>query len=496
MTEIAGNGRLAFRFVTIWTKGCQIREECLYFVLPDDPDFCKEVSKMEVSFGFVMPASFNTMGMVHGMIYQESWPQVYHILYDIFFRFRSFSDKLHEHILYKRPLLSIFSLLEMVTDNPWYLADASYHVLYARDDKDAEDMSYIWRYLYQKRYLPVDIISELVRSGGLDEMNNHKKAYIPDKDPFTIPFVSNTICPKDTVVGHFYIIGFYHPPSVVEVEIAQFFGSVLEQIYESYREMVPTYGRIYDNYFLDLLEGKAEVSTERTHELLNMLGFGQTDRLLLAVTEAKEDFLNHQGIIDRLKLPLIEERFFCRCFPYHNRLVILFNLTMSCQKKGYHEKDFFREFSREFLKDSYLAGLSDTFRADKELPFLRRYYLQANSALSAISEKSKPYLFYEQIAIKGLFDEIKKNLPDGYHAFSHPAISILKDYDKLHDTELLKTLKCYYLCNRNMVHTASRLFIHRNTLMNRMDKIKALTAIDPADYDTGIRLMILFSLED
>ena len=48
----------------------------------------------------------------------------------------------------------------------------------------------------------------------------------------------------------------------------------------------------------------------------------------------------------------------------------------------------------------------------------------------------------------------------------------LQEYDQAHSTALLHTLCVYLLQEQNLHATARQLFIHRNTLVYRLEKIK------------------------
>ena len=63
--------------------------------------------------------------------------------------------------------------------------------------------------------------------------------------------------------------------------------------------------------------------------------------------------------------------------------------------------------------------------------------------------------------------------------------------DEQKGTNYAKTLVCYLKNNCNSTHAANELFIHRTTLLHRLDKINELVSInfdDPAQ-----KLMILLS---
>lgn len=74
--------------------------------------------------------------------------------------------------------------------------------------------------------------------------------------------------------------------------------------------------------------------------------------------------------------------------------------------------------------------------------------------------------------------------------FMHPAIKILRKYDGENGAELIKTLEQYLICGGNVVRTAKALFIHRNSLMYRLDKIQQLTGLDLLDVKEKVRLFL------
>lgn len=53
-------------------------------------------------------------------------------------------------------------------------------------------------------------------------------------------------------------------------------------------------------------------------------------------------------------------------------------------------------------------------------------------------------------------------------AFIHPMLRRLQEYDQAHSTALLHTLCVYLLQEQNLHATARQLFIHRNTLVYRL----------------------------
>lgn len=62
-----------------------------------------------------------------------------------------------------------------------------------------------------------------------------------------------------------------------------------------------------------------------------------------------------------------------------------------------------------------------------------------------------------------------------------PKIMELLRYDAIHKTEYYHTVKAYLECNLNLARTSEVLFIHRTTLLYRLERIKQIFDIDFKD---------------
>ena len=70
------------------------------------------------------------------------------------------------------------------------------------------------------------------------------------------------------------------------------------------------------------------------------------------------------------------------------------------------------------------------------------------------------------------------------------SIRSLVEYDKQNATNMVETLDCYFACNCNVSETAKALFIHRNTLIYRIDKIKSILGRDLKDSEEQLGLRV------
>ena len=82
------------------------------------------------------------------------------------------------------------------------------------------------------------------------------------------------------------------------------------------------------------------------------------------------------------------------------------------------------------------------------------------------------------------------------------SLKTLKEYDEIHQTDLLATLNAYFDCNCNARLAASTMFIHHKTMLYRLNKMAELCKINLADSDErmhlalGIKILKLLSQQD
>ncbi|WKB37245.1 helix-turn-helix domain-containing protein [Terrilactibacillus sp. S3-3] len=118
---------------------------------------------------------------------------------------------------------------------------------------------------------------------------------------------------------------------------------------------------------------------------------------------------------------------------------------------------------------------------------IRRSYQDAVHAMEAgkRSRLLSPY-FYDDLAIKvdlmatGFTPYTKTRLQEMSKVF----------FAHDHDRTLSATFMTYCECNMNISETARKLFLHRNSLVYRLEKISALTSLDTSNFEQCLLLYV------
>lgn len=62
------------------------------------------------------------------------------------------------------------------------------------------------------------------------------------------------------------------------------------------------------------------------------------------------------------------------------------------------------------------------------------------------------------------------------------------------DAELMRTAECFIECSLNISAAARELYMHRNTMMYRLDKIKRSTGLDIRSFADAVAFRLLYAV--
>jgi len=123
-------------------------------------------------------------------------------------------------------------------------------------------------------------------------------------------------------------------------------------------------------------------------------------------------------------------------------------------------------------------------------------YQQAIQTLNVVTNHyEKPgYTFFEELGSYVLLHDLKES--QAAMLFMKKHLEKIINYSKGSNMDLLRTLRIYLEQNGSIKNTAENLFIHRSTLLYRLEKVKELMDIDLDDSETRFNLMMAYKLYD
>lgn len=69
-------------------------------------------------------------------------------------------------------------------------------------------------------------------------------------------------------------------------------------------------------------------------------------------------------------------------------------------------------------------------------------------------------------------------------------VAPLLEHDRARGSDLVRTLKTYFATGTNASEAADRLFLHRNSMLYRLERIQTLTGLDLKDNHAALALQL------
>ncbi|MHB1153987.1 MAG: PucR family transcriptional regulator [Eubacteriales bacterium] len=134
-------------------------------------------------------------------------------------------------------------------------------------------------------------------------------------------------------------------------------------------------------------------------------------------------------------------------------------------------------------------GISDIIY---DLKDIAHSFQEAQTALQVgkIFDSGNDIVYYEKLGIGRLIYQLPTTLCEMYldEILNGYSIDLLKP-------ETLNTIECFFENNLNVLETSRKLFIHRNTLVYRLDKVRKTIGLDLNNYEQAITFKIALMIK-
>lgn len=165
--------------------------------------------------------------------------------------------------------------------------------------------------------------------------------------------------------------------------------------------------------------------------------------------------------------------------PFFYQKQLLFFLT------GDHDTTLLHSFSQKFQLRIVISGALDC------LYHLPQAYQTAQKALEyMLTQSNQPFVVWSP----RLYPRILLSQIQAQDSLCHPAVSALDEYDRSNHTQYCLTLYTYLICHHSLQETCERLFLHRNTALYRIRKMKDQFEIPLDDPEQFLYLLLSVSM--
>ncbi|MBR3167715.1 MAG: helix-turn-helix domain-containing protein [Erysipelotrichaceae bacterium] len=236
--------------------------------------------------------------------------------------------------------------------------------------------------------------------------------------------------------------------------------------------------------FVNYLLTSKEVSSDRISRFINIDKVVEMkDRFYVTVIqnsseEVEVDSSVFDLVTEQLKPILVNSLYLVR----DTELVILFNLPKETDIRDVIDEPLYALANKNHL----VAGVSNPFSDLKET---KKFYEQAKKAANVGTEYPQWTInYFSIIAPIEMFHVI--NRYDDLKAYIYPTVLDLLEYDRKNNSNLTTTLYVYLDNFGNTAKSAELLYIHKNTLLYRMQKIKEILHCELESGEEILRVMM------
>ena len=177
-----------------------------------------------------------------------------------------------------------------------------------------------------------------------------------------------------------------------------------------------------------------------------------------------------------------------------NKSVILLLIN---EKDRFADLDIFADMIRENCKNS-LPGNSFAVSMGNcysEFSQIRKSYLEAEKALKALRAEggADRNVCYSDIGAYKLLTEIKNT--ELLKQYCTDTLGKLEQYDIQNKSDFTEILRTFLMEDGSFIKTASRLFMHRNTLQYKINKIQEILEVDLSDPKVRFEINLGFKVK-
>lgn len=268
--------------------------------------------------------------------------------------------------------------------------------------------------------------------------------------------------------------------------------------------------KIRQDFFDDLLTGKI-TSSETIQTLSELHGLNSQYKYHCIVINIESDELNQYDdiVARRVKLENIAKK--CveliydysskadgevTCFYRNNRIIILIGQnenrpSITINEAKLYANEMYNALEKQINNTIFLIGIG---RQYETIHSLYKSFSEANESIRLMQkfdDKGGISHFEDHSVYHFLDSNIKDNdLED----FFMKRLGKVYEHDQLHGTSYIITLENYFLNNLNISETAKAMFLHRNTLIYRIEKIKEILISDLKNSEELLQIQLALKI--
>lgn len=342
----------------------------------------------------------------------------------------------------------------------------------------------LWLESVERGYCPPDFIEhirDVRRNAGFSHQLGATIHLCEDE---ALYYLLSRIIVDNSLFGYVFMIQESDYFAVQYQELLPLISHIIADTALKNQDQLTLRSRLQDNILTDILDG---ISDEQALSRIRTGGIDFPEHM--CVITVRPLYYHGKTYLRTTLLPMLTRIFPTGLTVLYQRNIILIlpqNESMTLLEEEFTLLQDICE------RERLLAGISNPFSSPAKL---REYYMQAlkSCSLSQRMDMKGSIHYYRDLAFYDMID----NLPKEQHLnkYCHPALATLREQDQQKGTHLYETLKVYTLSGFNQNAASEQLFLHRNTMNYRRQRIEELTGLNLEDADTRFLLQYSFLVD-
>lgn len=410
--------------------------------------------------------------------------QVLSDIQSVFYKFSLWEEQVSTAAAKGAGLQELCDLSAEIFDNPILVYDDNLYLLAISNDMSGLP---VWDYDEKngKRTLPLDVLNDFKLNEEFQQTMSTYGAQMCSENVIGYKVLYQNFWVDTSYSGRICINELKRPISHSDYAILEYFTDILYPLIQKGKVRQNDKIKALEMSLRELLDGK-RIDVLLFVQRLKDIGWNERDsyacvQIMIEDRDSKTFSANYtcNKLYGRFSESIV--------FPFEDSIVMIINLENNSRSLSEILSEL-KIFLREGL---FKAGIS---RAGNDFSKIREYYYQTTLAFH-IGEKIDPtywYYHFEDYIIPAVLHETTRNISPIH--FCDPGILALKKYDEKQSTFLYQTLKVYLDTNMNITHTSRILFVHRTTLLYRLERIISMIGTDLKNPEDRFRILLSYHM--
>lgn len=406
--------------------------------------------------------------------------QVYNYLKETFDLYHRCESQLIELFMKNPSIQNILDCIYPLIERSVFILNSTFQFV-ASIYSDAMSKNKIWS--LDQRNLDTESFISFLRKKDL--MMDKRGTFLLDFDADKV-LVSNLFNPNDEYIGCIFVYQEDKPFIEGEEMLVEYLASIIEWISQSN----PT-----------MLNQEQITLKESLQTMVNEMPLNKRQKMLLKSSNYKKSYLciSIHSTKASSEIPI---NYLCSTFEtlFKDSIFFEYNYSIlglipvnSIDKSMNYIESFQKEFM-DIVKDiGVCVGISNPF---KDLYMLGTFYKQAEAAIDngRIYQPDNNIYLFEDFALTELVTNSLGSFP--LDTYFPKGFDEILSHDLKGSVSYLETLSIFLDESMSYSKAARRLYIHRSTLIERIERIKNILHIDLNNPDHRLQLQIILKLLD